>query len=247
MLDRGLGGVLTMARLNALVSWSSGKDSAWTLHTLRQRGEVELAGLLTIINRSAGRVSMHAVREKLVEAQARALRLPLVKVSIPSPCSNEEYEQAMGAAMKQAKADGINAVAFGDLFLEDVRRYREEKLAGTGIQPLFPLWGLGTKALARQMVAEGLRAYVTCVDPKQLDPSFAGRAFNERFLNDLPPGVDPCGERGEFHTFVYDGPMFQQPIPVTPGEVVTRDGFVFADVLPSRTWGAATRAPRARP
>jgi len=208
---------------------------------------VELAGLLTTFNQAARRVAMHAVRERLVEAQAGALGLPLVKVLIPSPCSNEEYAQAMGAAMKQAKADSINAVAFGDLFLEDVRRYREEKLAGTGIQPLFPIWGMDTTKLARQMVKAGLRAYVTCVDPRQLDPSFVGRAFDELFLDDLPPGVDPCGERGEFHTFVYDGPMFERPIPVTPGRVLSRDGFVFADVLPpSRTPGAATRAPRAR-
>lgn len=237
-----------MTTLKALVSWSSGKDSAWALHTLRQREDVELAGLLTTFNRAAGRVAMHAVRERLVEAQARALGLPLVKVPIPSPCSNEEYEQAMGAAMAQAKADGINAVAFGDLFLEDVRRYREEKLTGTGIQPLFPLWGLDTKALARQMVRAGLRAYVTCVDPKQLDPSFAGRAYDGQFLDNLPKGVDPCGERGEFHTFVYDGPMFQKPIPVMPGQVVSRDGFIFADVLPAARRGlAATHAPRARP
>ncbi|MDP3063399.1 MAG: ATP-binding protein [Chloroflexota bacterium] len=235
-----------MATLKALVSWSSGKDSAWALHTLRREGRVELAGLLTTFNRAAGRVAMHAVRERLVEAQARALGLPLVKVLIPSPCSNEEYEQAMGEAMARAKADGINAVAFGDLFLQDVRRYREEKLAGTGIEPLFPLWGLDTSTLARQMVEARLRAYVTCVDPKQLDPSFAGRAYDEQFLDDLPPGVDPCGERGEFHTFVHDGPMFQRPIPVVLGQVVHRDGFVFADVLPSQPRRAATRAPRAR-
>ena len=232
--------------MKALVSWSSGKDSAWALHTLRREGRVDLAGLLTTFNRAAGRVAMHAVRERLVEAQAEALGLSLVKVLIPSPCSNEEYEQAMGEAMARAKADGINAVAFGDLFLQDVRSYREEKLAGTGIEPLFPLWGLDTSTLARQMVEAGLRAYVTCVDPRQLDPSFAGRAYDAQFLDDLPPGVDPCGERGEFHTFVHDGPMFQRPIPVVLGQVVRRDGFVFADVLPSQPRRAATRAPRAR-
>ena len=235
-----------MASLKALVSWSSGKDSAWALHTLRREGRVELAGLLTTFNRASGRVAMHAVRERLVEAQAGALGLPLVKVLIPSPCSNEEYEQAMGEAMERAKADGINAVAFGDLFLQDVRRYREEKLAGTGIEPLFPLWGSDTSTLARQMVEAGLRAYVTCVDPRQLDPSFAGRPYDAQFLDDLPPGVDPCGERGEFHTFVHDGPMFQRPIPVVLGQVVHRDEFVFADVLPARRRLRFTRGPRGR-
>ncbi len=233
------GVVMSPARTSALVSWSSGKDSAWALHVLRRQGEVEIAGLLTTFNRVAGRVAMHAVRERLVEAQAEAAGLPLVKVFIPSPCTNEEYESAMGEAMARAKADGITAVTFGDLFLEDVRRYREEKLAGAGMAALFPLWKLDTSLLAREMIRAGLRAYVTCLDPRQLSPSFAGRSFDDKFLDDLPAGVDLCGERGEFHTFVYAGPMFSAPIPVEVGETVTRDGFVFTDVLPA--WSGAGR------
>jgi len=218
-------------RPKALLAWSSGKDSAWTLHKLRTQDEVVVVGLLTTINREAARVAMHAVREQLLEAQAAAVGLPLVKVFIPSPCPNEQYEQAMGEAIARARANGITQIAFGDLFLEDVRRYRENQLAGTGIQPIFPLWGLDTANLARTMVAAGLRAYLTCVDPKQLTPSFAGRTFDAQFLDELPPDVDPCGERGEFHTFAYAGPMFTAPIPIVPGVVVSRDGFVFADLL----------------
>jgi uncharacterized protein (TIGR00290 family) len=214
------------------LSWSSGKDSAWALHALRRQGAYEVAGLLTTINEAASRVAMHAVRETLLERQAAAAGVPLIKVRIPSPCPNEAYEAAMAGAMAQAKRDTIAAVAFGDLFLEDVRRYREEKLAPTGIRPVFPIWGLETKGLAREMVASGLRAHITCVDPKQLDATFAGRTFDDGFLDDLPAGVDPCGENGEFHSFALAGPMFSAPIPVTPGEVVTRDGFVFADLLP---------------
>jgi uncharacterized protein (TIGR00290 family) len=214
------------------LSWSSGKDSAWALHALRRQGAYEVAGLLTTINEAASRVAMHAVRETLLERQAAAAGVPLIKVRIPSPCPNEAYEAAMAGAMAQAKREKIAAVAFGDLFLEDVRRYREEKLAPTGIRPVFPIWGLETKGLAREMVASGLRAHITCVDPKQLDATFAGRTFDDGFLDDLPAGVDPCGENGEFHSFALAGPMFSAPIPVTPGEVVTRDGFVFADLLP---------------
>lgn len=213
-----------------LLSWSSGKDSAWALHLLRQRDDVEIAGLLTTINADAGRVAMHAVRETLLERQAAAAGLPLIKVPIPHPCPNEVYERAMAEAMAAARQDGVEAVAFGDLFLEDVRRYREEKLAGTGIAPVFPLWGLDTAELARAMVAAGLTAHITCVDPKQLDPAFAGRTFDADFLDVLPDGVDPCGENGEFHSFAYRGPMFAQPIPIVPGETVVRDGFVFADL-----------------
>jgi uncharacterized protein (TIGR00290 family) len=220
-----------MPRPKAWLSWSSGKDSAWALHVLRSRGEVEIVGLLTTINGDAGRVAMHAVRESLLEAQAAAAGVPLVKVFIPSPCTNEEYETWMGEAMSVARALGVRYVAFGDLFLEDVRQYREGKLAGTGIEPLFPLWGLETATQARTMIDAGLRAYLTCVDPKQLAPSFAGRIFDADLLAELPPGVDPCGERGEFHTFACAGPMFRSPIAVTPGEVVERDGFVFADLV----------------
>ncbi len=200
------------------------------LHVLQERDNVEVAGLLTTINRDAGRVSMHAVRESLLDAQGRAIGLPLIKVPLPYPCSNEEYEAAMARAVARARADGITAIAFGDLFLEDVRRYREEKLGSSGIEPLFPIWGRDTGELAREMVESGLRAHITCVDPKQLDPSFAGRTYDADLLAELPEGVDPCGENGEFHTFVYDGPMFERPIPIVPGETVERDGFVFADV-----------------
>ena len=216
-----------------LLSWSSGKDSAWALHVLRQRGDVEVVALLTTINRTVGRVAMHAVREQLLELQAEAVGLSLWKIDIPQKCSDGQYETAMAAAMGGAKAEGIQAVAFGDLFLPDVRAYRELKLAGTGIEPLFPLWGLPTALLAREMVAAGLRATLTCVDPRVLDRSFAGRAFDGRLLDELPAGIDPCGERGEFHTFAWAGPMFRAPIAITVGEIVERDGFVFADVIPA--------------
>jgi uncharacterized protein (TIGR00290 family) len=214
-----------------LVSWSSGKDSAWLVHVLRQSDDVQIGGLLTTINESVDRVAMHAVRTELVEAQARALGLPLTKVGIPSPCPNDVYERAMAAAVARAVADGFTHVAFGDLFLEDVRRYREEKLAGSGLSPLFPLFGADTSALARQMVAGGLRARITCVHPPVLDASFIGREFDAALLDDLPPDVDPCGERGEFHTFAYRGPMFSRDIPIESGIVVHRDGYVFADLV----------------
>ena len=224
-----------MNKPKALLSWSSGKDAAWSLHVLRQQGEVEIVGLLTTLNRTFERVAMHAVRERLLEAQADAAGLPLWKVDIPHPCPNEAYEQAMSAACAKAVAEGIDAIAFGDLFLEEVRAYRIEKLKGTGLKPLFPLWGRGTAELAREMIAGGLKATLTCVDPKQLDASFAGRAFDAALLADLPPSVDPCGERGEFHSFAWDGPMFGHPVPIQRGEVVSRDGFVFADLLPEET------------
>jgi uncharacterized protein (TIGR00290 family) len=218
--------------VKALLAWSSGKDSAWSLHVLRQQGGVEVAGLLTTMNESFGRVAMHAVRRELLEAQARAAGLPLRAVPIPYPCPNDVYEGAMAAALAEARAAGIEAVAFGDLFLEDIRRYREERMAPTGLRPLFPLWGRPTRALAEEMIDGGLRARLTCVDPRALDASFAGRAFDHDLLAALPPEADPCGERGEFHTFAWDGPMFRQPVPVSLGEVVHRDGFVFADLLP---------------
>jgi uncharacterized protein (TIGR00290 family) len=219
-------------RARVLLSWSSGKDAAWTLHVLRMAREVEVVGLLTTFNAAFDRVAMHAVRRVLVEAQARAAGLPLISVQLPWPCANEDYEAAIRRALEEARTQlAITHVAFGDLFLEDVRRYREERMAETGITPLFPLWGLPTDRLARKMVDGGLKARTTCVDPHQLDPSFAGRAFDHSFLNDLPPDVDPCGERGEFHSFAWDGPMFDRPVPVDTGEVVERDGFWFADLL----------------
>ena len=223
-----------MIRCKTLVSWSSGKDSAWLVHVLRQRSDIEIGAVLTTVNEAFGRVAMHAVRTELLEAQADALELPLWTASIPFPCPNDAYERAMARVVERAVAEGFTHVAFGDLFLEDVRRYREERLAGTGLTPLFPLFGADTPALAREMIAAGLGAIITCIDPQVLDPSFAGREFDARLLDDLPPSVDPCGERGEFHSFAYRGPMFRTPITVTLGEIVDRDGFTFADVRP--TW-----------
>ena len=214
----------------ALISWSSGKDSAWTLHLLRQSGEYEIAGLLTTMNAAFDRVAMHGTRRELVEAQAEAAGLPLITVPLPWPCSNEHYEAAMREACAQAVSDGIEVMAFGDLFLEDVRKYREDKLAGSGLTPVFPVWGLPTRALVREMLAAGVKARIVCVDPKQLPREFAGRDLDEALLEAMPEGVDPCAERGEFHTVAYAGPMFQRPISIESGEVVERDGFVFADV-----------------
>jgi uncharacterized protein (TIGR00290 family) len=220
-----------MPKPKALLAWSSGKDSAWALHEVRRAGELEVAGLLTTVTTTFGRVSMHAVREDLLDRQAAAVGLPCTKVRIPWPCPNERYEAEMATALAAARAEGVTHVIFGDLFLEDVRAYREKSLAGTGIEPVFPLWGRDTRALAAEMVEGGLRAVLTCVDPRALDGRFAGRSFDAALLAELPASVDPCGERGEFHTFVWDGPMFGAPIAVTPGEVVEREGFVFADLM----------------
>ncbi len=216
-----------------LLSWSSGKDAAWTLHVLRHTTGVEVAALLTTFNEAASRVAMHAVRESLVETQAAMADVPLWKVQIPSPCPNDVYEAKMRIAVARAKAAGFTHMAFGDLFLEDIRKYREDRLAGTGLEPLFPLWLKPTRALAEEMIAGGLEAVLTCVDPRHLDRSFAGRRFDASLLNDLPPSVDPCGERGEFHSFCSAGPMFAAPISVTVGDIVERDGFVFRDVMAS--------------
>jgi uncharacterized protein (TIGR00290 family) len=212
------------------VSWSTGKDSAWLVHVLRARADVELGALLTTVNAGAGRVAMHGVRVELLEAQARVLELPLWQVPIPSPCPNDVYEYAMTDAVRRAVAEGFTHVAFGDLFLEDVRRYREERLRGSGLIPIFPLFDADTAALARKMIATGVKARLTTVDPRALDASFAGREFDVALLDDLPPAVDPCGERGEFHSFAYDGPMFAQPVPIELGVVVEREGFVFRDL-----------------
>jgi uncharacterized protein (TIGR00290 family) len=220
------------ARPRSWLAWSSGKDSAWALHTIREQNEFEVVALLTTVNSVYQRVAMHAVRESLLELQAAATGLPLVKVPIPSPCSNEIYEQAMSAAMAQARAEEVRHVIFGDLFLEDIRAYREARLAACGMTPVFPLWRRDTRQLANEMLAGGISAYLTCVDPRKLDRSFAGRRFDVSLLADLPSDVDPCGENGEFHTFSCAGPMFRAPIGVTVGEIVERDGFVFADLLP---------------
>lgn len=219
-----------LASKKCLLSWSSGKDSAWALHALR-RADVPVVGLLTTINQAFDRVAMHAVRRSLLDAQARSIGIPLWPVPLPWPCSNKDYERIMADVCRQAKAEGIECMAFGDLFLPEVRAYRERQLAGTGLTPLFPLWGLPTDALAREMLAGGLQARITCVDPKLLPPTFVGREFDQALLADLSAGVDPCGERGEFHTFAYGGSMFREPIPISTGEVVERDGFVFADLL----------------
>ena len=216
--------------MKVLVSWSSGKDSAWMLHKLKLDPTIEIGGLLTTMNEQFNRVAMHAVRRTLLEAQSRAAGVPLRTIPLPWPCSNEDYESRMRAAVASAVDEGFTHVAFGDLFLEDVRRYREEKLAGSGLTPIFPLWGIPTPELAEEMIDGGLRAILTCVNPKHLDRSFAGRQFDRRLLRDLPAGIDPCGERGEFHSFAYGGPMYATPVPAAAGEVVDRDGFVFADI-----------------
>ncbi len=217
--------------MKILVSWSSGKDAAWMLHQLRLAHPESVGGLLTTTNEAFDRVAMHGVRREILEAQAAAAGLPLHVVPLPWPCSNDEYDARLGAAVARAVADGFTHVAFGDLFLEDVRRYREERLAGTGLTPLFPLWKTSSSAdLARAMIAGGLRAYLSTVDPRVLDASFAGRAFDAALLAELPDSVDPCGERGEFHSCVTAGPMFAHPLDVVVGETVARDGFAFADL-----------------
>ncbi len=216
-----------------LLSWSSGKDSAWALHVLRQQAGLKVCGLITTINSAFDRVAMHSTRHSLVAMQAAAAGLPLIPVPLPWPCSNADYECAMKSVCDQAVAQGVKAIAFGDLFLADIRAYRERQLANTGLEPLFPLWQIPTDELARQMIGSGLRARLVCVNPKALDSDFAGRDFDEQLLHDLPESVDPCGENGEFHTFAYAGPMFSQPIPIISGERVERDGFWFADLLPA--------------
>lgn len=215
-----------------LLSWSSGKDSAWTLHLLRRQPDLQVAALVTTFNSAFNRVAMHAVRRALVETQAGRMGIPLWAVELPWPCSSLEYEERMRAVCQRATAEGITAVAFGDLFLQDIREYRVRQLQGTGLEPLFPVWQIPTDQLGRDMIAAGVKAKLTCVDPAKLAKSFAGRDYDRQLLEALPPGIDPCGENGEFHTFVYDAPVFSAPIGVQTGEVVERDGFVFADVLP---------------
>jgi uncharacterized protein (TIGR00290 family) len=213
-----------------LLSWSSGKDSAWTLHLLRHQAECEIVGLLTTFNQEANRVAMHAVRRSLVEEQAKASGVPLWGVNLPWPCSNADYARIMKEECKKATQAGIEYIAFGDLFLTDIRAYREKQLQDSGLRPLFPLWGMPTRDLAHCMIKSGVRAKLTCVDPTLLAPGFVGREFDGQLLAEFPPGIDPCGENGEFHTFVYAGPIFRHDISVEVGEIVSRDGFVFADL-----------------
>jgi uncharacterized protein (TIGR00290 family) len=216
------------------LSWSSGKDSAWALHVLRRQPDMEVAGLFCTINQEVGRVALHAVRVEVIRQQAQNIGLPIQLIPIPNPCSNVEYETIMKNFVGQAKQQGIECFAFGDIFLEDVRRYRETNLAASGITPLFPLWGMPTEKLSGEMVKGGLRAIITCVDPKRLSADFAGQEYGRSFLERIPASIDPCGENGEFHTFAYDGPMFIKPLNMAIGETVSRAGFVFTDLLPER-------------
>lgn len=219
----------------ALMSWSSGKDSAFALHKIHQNPEIDVAGLFCTVNNAFDRVAMHGVRVELLQKQAESIGLPLEIIEIPYPCSDAEYEERMGRFVENAKKADIEYFVFGDLFLEDIRKYREEKLKGSGIKPLFPIWGMPTEKAAREMMASGLKALITCIDPKQIPKENIGRQFDEAFLDALPETVDPCGENGEFHTFVYDGPMFKAKIEFSAGDIVCRDDFVFADVLPQGT------------
>jgi len=217
-----------------LISWSTGKDSAWSLYRMLQDSRYEITGLFCTVNKKFARTAMHAVRLELLKLQAERLALPLDIIEIPYPCSNAQYEQIMGRFVDQAKNRAVDCFAFGDLFLEDIRDYRVSHLKGSGIRPLFPLWLQDTRALAREMIGGGLKTVITCIDPNKLSATFAGREYNEDLLRDLPAGIDPCGENGEFHTFVYDAPMFREAIAVTVGPVVERDGFIFADVHPGQ-------------
>ena len=215
-----------------LLSWSSGKDSAWALHVLRQQQEIDVVGLFCTFNEKFERGAMHAVRNELIIQQAERIGLPLQLIPIPYPCSDAEYKKIMGDFIELAKFQEIDSIAFGDLFLEGIRSYRETNLAETGIKPLFPLWGIPTNELSKEMVKGGLRAKITCIDPKHLPAEFAGHEYDNAFLEKIPDNVDPCGENGEFHSFVYDGPMFTSKVNVCVGETVTRDGFVYTDLLP---------------
>lgn len=223
-----------------LLSWSSGKDSAWALHLLREKREYEIAGLLTTLNSAFDRVAMHSTRRAILEAQAEAAGLPLVSVPLPWPCSNLQYEDIMRGVCTRAIAEGVQAIAFGDLFLNDIRAYRERQLQGTGLETVFPLWQLPTDELAYEMIRSGLKAKLVCVDPKKLAAEFAGRDFDEQLLSDLPAGVDPCGENGEFHTCVYAGPMFARKISIAMGDIVERDGFCYCDFALANLRGTAS-------
>ncbi len=220
-------------RNRVLLSWSGGKDCAWALHLLQQNPEFEVVGLLTTVNQHFGRVAMHGFREELLDLQGEAAGLPLWKVPLPWPCSNQVYESLMAEVCREAVSQGLYGIAYGDLFLEDVRAYRMEKMAGTGLAPIFPCWLIPTGGLVRQMIAAGVRAHLVCVDSRKMDRKFAGRVLDDLLLSELPESVDPCGERGEFHTYVSAGPMFSGTIEVSQGEIVERDNFVYADLLPA--------------
>jgi len=220
-------------RQRTLLSWSSGKDSAWSLHLLRRNPAIDVTALLTTFNGTADRVAMHAVRRELVEAQARRIALPVWSIDLPWPCSNAVYEDLMRDMCRRALQADITAVAFGDLFLQDIRDYRERQMEATGLKPVFPVWQIPTSELAEEMIRAGVKAKVTCIDRSKLDVSYAGREYDREFLSSLPAGIDPCGENGEFHTFVYDAPVFTSAIKVEVGDRLERDGFVFADLLPA--------------
>jgi uncharacterized protein (TIGR00290 family) len=214
-----------------LLAWSGGKDSAWALHVLRRDPDIDVAGLFTTVNDDVDRVAVHAVRNSLLAEQARCAGVPLHTIAIPRPCPNEHYERAMSVFLDESKKTGVTHIAFGDLFLEDIRRYRERQFAQTGMQLLFPLWGLPTGPLAREMTAAGVRAWIVCVDTRRAPREWAGRVFDDGFVRQLPEGIDPCGENGEFHTFVYAGPMLERQVAARPGEVTERDGFAYSDLV----------------
>jgi len=226
--DKGIQGMAE----KTLLSWSTGKDSAWSLHRLLEDPRYDVLGLFCTINKTHSRTAMHGVRTELLKLQAERIGLPLEIIEIPYPCSNDDYERIMGDYVEKIREMAIDCFAFGDLFLEDIRDYRIEKLKGSGIEPIFPLWEIPTKQLATEMIAGGLRTVVVCIDPKQIPKAFVGREFNRSFLDDLPERVDPCGENGEFHSFVFDSPQFKKEINISVGEIVERDGFVYADVIP---------------
>ena len=215
-----------------LLSWSSGKDSAWALHLLRQDPAIDLVGLFTSMNQKYGRVSMHATRLEMLQCQAGSVGLPLQTISLPDPCTNEQYAAVMRNFVAEALANGVQCMAFGDLYLEDVRKYRESQLQGSGIEPLFPLWGMPVAQVVEQMLAVGLETYICCVDLKKLPAHFAGRKWSRDLIAEFPPGCDPCGENGEIHTVVVNGPMFREPIPVSVAATIERDGFAYADIIP---------------
>lgn len=218
-------------RRKVLVSWSSGKDSAWTLYVLQQDPNIDVVGLFCTVNQMFERVTMHGVRVDLLKQQAQSTNIPLHMISIPHPCDHREYIKAMTSFFLEIKKMGVECLAFGDLFLKNVREYRENLLKDTGITPIFPLWGISTKMLSRQMIAAGLKAVITCIDPKRIPMTFAGREYDESFLHDIPEDVDPCGEYGEFHSFAFEGPIFQYPIKINLGETIYRKGLYFTDVL----------------